>query len=448
MIFLDNNPMTKTYTISCYLDIREAKRKLKEEMQASGKKIPAEGVIKIPAHEKHPVKLRVFHSTTKKRKLFPTDFKLTEDEFDASYLAAKPRGMNKDIRDQLHELEAEANDRAKGIEPFDLDRFTMYLNGGRNSKENVYFHYQTIINDMVKNGQLGTASNYTLSMKSVKACIEHYKKKQSDTLLFSQITPAWLEDYEKYMMKHLGRSPTTVSMYLRALRTVINTAINRKDIPGELYPFGAGKGKYEIPEGANIKKALSQEDLKKLYLAEPKTDEQKQARAFWFFSYLCNGMNVKDISQLRYKAIKDNKFTFVRAKTIKTTKKRPKLIQVVLTDFPLSVIKTYGNKNKDGYVFPILNDKMSDLDRHQAVKNFTRFINQNLKKLALTEGITGDISTYWARHSFSTNIIRQGGSLEFVMEALGHADSKTTKNYFAGFEDESKRDLMEKLLLF
>jgi integrase/recombinase XerD len=38
--------------------------------------------------------------------------------------------------------------------------------------------------------------------------------------------------------------------------------------------------------------------------------------------------------------------------------------------------------------------------------------------------------------------------MEFVMEALGHADTKTTKNYFAGFEDKSKKEIAEKLMQF
>jgi site-specific recombinase XerD len=52
------------------------------------------------------------------------------------------------------------------------------------------------------------------------------------------------------------------------------------------------------------------------------------------------------------------------------------------------------------------------------VKNFTRFVNQHLKKLAKSLGITEDISTYFARHSFATIAIRSGASMEFVSETL------------------------------
>jgi integrase/recombinase XerD len=73
--------------------------------------------------------------------------------------------------------------------------------------------------------------------------------------------------------------------------------------------------------------------------------------------------------------------------------------------------------SKNDYIFPIISPQETEVINHNKVKNFTKFINQNLKKLALSIGVSGDISTYWARHSFATNSIRNGASMEFVMEA-------------------------------
>ena len=43
-----------------------------------------------------------------------------------------------------------------------------------------------------------------------------------------------------------GRSLTTVSMYVRALRAIFNVAIENKDFKKERYPFG--KKKYQVPK--------------------------------------------------------------------------------------------------------------------------------------------------------------------------------------------------------
>jgi hypothetical protein len=45
-------------------------------------------------------------------------------------------------------------------------------------------------------------------------------------------------------------------------------------------------------------------------------------------------------------------------------------------------------------------------------------------------------------------MIRKGGSMEMVGEALSHSDTKVTQGYFAGFEDEVVRELTGKLMDF
>lgn len=82
-----------------------------------------------------------------------------------------------------------------------------------------------------------------------------------------------------------------------------------------------------------------------------------------------------------------------------------------------------------------------------AIKNYTRFVNQHIKTICVDNGLP-EISTYWARHSFSTTAIRKGASMEFVQESLGHKNIRTTMNYFAGFDDDVKRDFAETLLDF
>jgi hypothetical protein len=43
---------------------------------------------------------------------------------------------------------------------------------------------------------------------------------------------------------------------------------------------------------------------------------------------------------------------------------------------------------------------------------------------------------------------RSGASTEFIQEALGHTNIKTTENYLDSFEKEVKRELASKLAAF
>jgi len=393
-----------------------------------------------------PVKIRVFSIPHNTAKLYPTDYDLSIQEFQSIWLTTKPRSEYRERRIALQAIETKANDTAKSLKPFAFETFRNKLYASPREKNDVLIRFSERINKLKKDGRIGTAESYSSTLGSLKKFMTYRSGKTPGVLLFQDISAEWLNEYERYMIEIQKTGRTTVGIYLRNVRTIFNLAIDEKQIDNELYPFG--KKKYRIPAGRKTKKALAQKTLQVLFNSKPSNEEQNKARAFWFFSYSCNGMNIKDIARLKYTDIKGSTFTFYRAKTINTTKEDLRTIQVHLTSFAKTIIQKYGNKAKDSYVFDIINDSMSEEEKHKSIRNFTRFINQHIQAFAKAQDITDQISTYSARHSFSTNIIRQGGSMEFVSEALGHSDTKTTMNYFAGFESNEKKTLIEKLMKF
>ncbi len=78
----------------------------------------------------------------------------------------------------------------------------------------------------------------------------------------------------------------------------------------------------------------------------------------------------------------------------------------------------------------------------------TRLINQHFIKYAKQLEIDEPISTYWARHSFATRVINSGVSIELLGEMLSHSDIKTTQNYIAGFDNNIKKEISDKLMEF
>lgn len=417
--------MTNNFLISIYLDTRRAKQ-----------------------NGKFPVKLRVFTPQPRKQKLYPTAFEFSKSEFNSIWVATKPRNEFKVTRFQLQAIELKANEAAKNLQTFTFDQFEKKLYRNKGENDNIFYHYAEAIEKLKRNDQIGTAENYDLSKKSFTNFIEQQTGKTPGKLSFYEITPDWLNKYEKYMVNTLNRSRTTVSMYVRTLRTLFNAAISQKEIEPEIYPFG--KSKYQIPSAKTVKKALSKDYMKLLFDSMPGIPEQQKAKAFWFFSYACNGMNIKDIANLRFKDIEGDRLTFYRAKTINTGKTDLKQVTVYLNEFTKSIIEQYGNKetSPENYIFPIVDHTTTPDKQHRQLKNFIRYINQHFVNFAKSIGIDESISTYWARHSFATTAIRNGASMEYVSEALSHSNLKTTVGYFAGFEDEKKREISSKLMEF
>lgn len=402
---------------------------------------------------KFPVKLRVYNKNNniKKVKFYPLDLDLTEQKFNTIWVNPENkrlRGENSDMRLKLQMIETKANAEAKQLAVFDFSRFETILFRKSSDKNNVKYHFELAIKNKLDRNKIGTAESYRCALNSLTEFSnkDNNKKDSSifDKLTFEGITVDWLKTYENYMLEN-GKSFTTVAIYTRTLRVVFNNAIENNDLNKEIYPFG--KNKYKIPKSKKVKKALSSAQLTVLFDAKGLSESENQAKDFWFFSYACNGMNFKDIALLKYSDIKEDRFSYYRAKTLDKTTEKTEIV-IYLTDFTEGVIAKYGNRNKTGFVFNILSLDDTSREQYRKIKNFTRMTNQHLKKLAIRHDLPDTISGYWARHSFATNSLRKGATMEFISEALNHSDLSVTKNYFAGFEDKAKKEFANSLLDF
>jgi integrase/recombinase XerD len=374
-----------------------------------------------------PVKLRVFQSYPKQQKLYATAFNMTKEEFDNTWTNDHPRQEFKENRAKLFEIEIKAQKIIDAMAIFTFEIFERRLFMRPCIGSSVKQQFTKTIESLQQSDQYGTSECYTLCVKSLEAFLKYSKKTNIENLQFQEITPGFLKEYEKYMVQHKGRSYTTVSIYLRTLRALFNIVIKEELVKRDYYPFGNKKdGKYEVPYSQKVKKALTSVQLKALFEADLQTPEQERAKDFWFLSYSCSGINMKDIAQLRCKDFDTQTIKFYRAKTINTTRNKKEL-KVYLNDYSLSIIEKYRDvKTKsDDYLFPILDKGMDMVAKDKAISNFTRLVNQHMAKLCKANDLRS-VSTYWARHSFATNSIRKGASMEFIQESLGHGSIATT----------------------
>jgi integrase len=248
-------------------------------------------------------------------------------------------------------------------------------------------------------------------------------------------------------MKANEKSPTTISMYLRTLRTILNKAIHQGLLPASAYPFG--RYSYTVPASRNIKKALLLKDIGLIYNYQPTNESQATAKDYWIFSYLCNGMNIKDIALLTWSDIRSNTIEYERAKTA-NTKQVKDSISIPLTNEAKQIIdqRSIASEDPKNFIFPILNKAMSASDKKRAVQQCVQNINKNMKRISKALDIKENITTYTARHSFATVLMKSGASTEMIGEALGHSDVKTTKRYLGSFEDSTKQNIYKALTDF
>jgi len=387
-----------------------------------------------------PVKLRLTYQ--RKQKYFSTKYSFTEEEFN-KIMHLRPQKKYKEQQVKLQAIEARANKILEDMPAFSFTLFQEYFTNGKVkgsfNRQDVYAAFERYIEELQNEGSAGTADLYISGMGSFRSFQEY--------LLFADVTLSFLKKYEKWMLE-LGKSYTTIGIYTRQLRTIFNRAIDDKYVDRKLYPFG--RNKYQTPTGRNIKKALVMEDIKKIFMYEPETVSEEKYRDFWIFSYLANGINVKDMIKLKYKDVGEESIIFLREKTKKSNRVKPKPIVVPLTDEIKKIIEKWGNPDKapNGYVFNYLSDGMSP-ERELAIKKqLVKQINKYIRRIAEKVGIKKDVTTYVARHSFVTVLKRSGASMEFISEAVGHSNLRTTEGYADSFEDEAKKHFAKALTDF
>ena len=197
--------------------------------------------------------------------------------------------------------------------------------------------------------------------------------------------------------------------------------------------------KYEIPEGHGRKLALTLPEIKRVMSFQDSTNELEEFRDLWFFSYLCNGINFRDLLYLQYSNIINGEICFIRAKTARNTK-HSKIIHAVITPEMQKIIEKWGNPptSPETYIFPFATGKENPFERVKLVREVVTECNQILYKISHKTGIPR-VTTYSARHSFATVLKRSGVNISYISESLGHSNLAITENYLASFEAEERK---------
>ena len=425
---------------------------------------------------KYPVKLLVTFGREPRR--YQTIYDLTESEYENLSASRVSEPMQK-IRESLKLIKRTAEDAATELNPFCFENFEKgfvfdnpllrqrkhktkaaaaaytrpddfdyrpyykkfpLLEAPMPDPGTFGFTYLSFIKQLIQQGRITTAISYHCSYKSLI--------RFRGNVRFTDITVSYLYQYEQWT-KQGGMSKSTQGIYLRSLRAIFNEAIADGIITKEkCYPFG--RRKYQIPTGRNIKKALKIDQIEKIYFYEPTCDSERRARAFWLFCYFANGINPKDVALLKNKNIQGEYLIFERAKTERTARTDPKPITIYVNEDMAAIIEELGNKDKnpETYIFPILYEGVTPLRQYDLIQLFIRSINDWMVKICEKLGIDKKATTIVTRHSFSTIMKNSGASTEFIQEALGHTDKRTTENYLDSFEKEIKKDFAAKLVPF
>jgi len=389
----------------------------------------------------YAVKLRItFQRITK---YYPLGIYLTPEEWE-KVNGEKPRGETKNNKIFFNQIESKAISTIKSLPSFSFEAFEKAFNKQTDLSKDVFSIFDDYILKLKGKKQYGTADSYGNAKSSFQEFISEKNRKK---LNLGDITPEWLQDYEDWMLLN-KKSITTVGIYCRSLRKIINIAINDGLFNKDFYPFG--KEKYQIPGGRNIKKALSLKEVQLLYTYQPINDSESKALDLWLLSYLCNGANIKDLAKLQFKNISDSTLAFIREKTKRTTKQDIQPIIVSLIPETKNLIKKLAieSQTENDYVLGIIDGTETEDVQRAKIKQANKVANKHLKRIGKKLELPFKLTLGVSRHTWATVMKNFGASDELVGEGLGHQLASSTKNYLDSFEDKIRAKFQSQLLKF
>jgi len=294
------------------------------------------------------------------------------------------------------------------FQSYDVHKVASFING--------------IVEKLTEEKKYGTSDVY----RDIRNRLTEFRR----NINFEDIDSRFLEEFEAYL-KGRGNATSSISVYLRTLRAVYNKAIASELIKAELYPFK----RFKIKNGKAVKRALTKNDMLKImnYKTENGT-RLWHSHNFFVFSYLCRGMNLKDMAALKWKEhVLGDRIVYERAKTMNT--KGSQEYHIIKIESEIKEILNNYLSNRE-YVFPIFEPGISELTMRHRIRGALKKISNDITALAKELNLDGvdRITHYWARHTYATALKRSGIQTSVISEALGHSSESTTKAYLDKFE--------------
>jgi integrase/recombinase XerD len=385
----------------------------------------------------YPVKFRVTHK--RYQIYFNAGFNFTEGqwkEINSKVIKDKHKNTLKLLKAGLKEVEDSIN-AILTIGDYSHDKLRRVLKKGR--KEYINDAYEARIFELTRKGQIGTAQIYNCA----KVFFNEYKK----DLKFSGINPKWLESFQDHAIEK-GLSFSTLSIYLRTLRTIFNIAISEGFIKETEYPFSRNQhdNKFRIKEGSGTKRALNVPQMAAFIKYEPPTPATARSKDLFLLTFHLGGINAKDLFLRTWSDIKGDFLEYTREKT-KRTSAREIIIRVPLSPEAKVLLNKWGNQDRSpgARIFPFIPLDATPKDIRKITQNLLHVINDHLHKIEKDLGIEG-ITSSVARHSMATILKNSGASESYVKEILGHASIKTTQTYLKSFETGESKKTFDKAI--
>lgn len=248
----------------------------------------------------------------------------------------------------------------------------------------------------------------------------HNKALNQFSKVFGYNSPVTAISSIGYREYYISRKLNGLNVDIRAMKTVINTAMAHpdkiiSDMPSELVTFKVKNGTPRYLEVDEVNKILSC-NMHDYYKNKPDDfDVEESLRLFNLYWH--TGCRLNELITLTWNNVEFD------SNTITVIGKRKKIRKVYVTKLVMDILKEVSYRKRP---LPYTNSKVRD----------------RLKDLSDASGVV--FTTHNLRSTCGSFMLSAGCSIEEVSEHLGHSDIQTTRNWYARIIEEKRRSATKK----
>lgn len=243
----------------------------------------------------------------------------------------------------------------------------------------------------------------------------------STDFTFQDIDLRLLLNYQTYLIEKKHNKPSSINRDLKFIKTVFLYAQRMGYIPLTINPFLNFKFLKVVSERGFLTPA----EISQIEAVDCSAIPYMQkAKDIILFQYYSGGLRISDVLLLKWENIIENRVYLTIKKTGKQTSHR-------ITEKALVIANAYRQYNND-YIFGYLKNGFDEKDPvmlDSEISAKTALVNKALKKIAEMANLDKRLTTHLLRHSFATNALQQGMSLDVLQSILKHSNIRETQIY-------------------
>lgn len=245
-----------------------------------------------------------------------------------------------------------------------------------------------------------------------------YQRYHVRDIALKELTPAFISDFDIFLITEKNCCTNTVWLYLCPLRTMVSIAISNEWLSRD--PFRD----YEVKKEQTTRYFLTKDEIRQLMDGKLKNAKQELYRDLFVFC-IFTGLSFSDMRNLSEENIRTyfDEHLWISINRQKTGVQS----NIRLLDIPKKILEKYRGLREDGKIF--------------SVPHYMTCL-YGIRAVAKRCGITKHLTWHMSRHTMATEIcLTNGVPIETVSSILGHKNITTTQIYAKITKEKLNQDM-------